>query len=406
MNKKAFAALIGAALAGQTQVAFSQQEFTDNVIRVGVMSDMSGAYADNCGPSSVEAARIAIEEFGGNIGGTPIEIITADDQNKPDIGVATAARWIDREGVDTIVTCSLTPIVLATSEAMAANKKPYMLAGSAATEATNGKCNPYTTNWAYDTYVAPRAVVEAMMAKGLDTWFFITVDLTYGKLLEEDAKRFVEAAGGKVVGFTRHPLNSTDFSGQLLEASASGAKVIAIANSGSDMANLVKQAQEYQVTQNGQVLAPVSMLLNGVHGIGVDAAQGLTFASLGYWDQNEETRELGKKFAERLNGRYPNEFQLATYSAVRHYLKAVSELGSDDGEAVMAKMRQTPVNDAFSTDVRIREDGIVARPMHIVTVKESAAVTQPWAYYDIQGVLSPEQVWRPQAESACAAFAD
>lgn len=395
-----------ALLLGQAGTSSAQQKFTDNVIRVGVMSDMAGVYSDNCGPTSVEAARIAAEQFGGKINDVPIEVVFVDDQNKPDIGIATAARWIEREGVDTIVTCSLTPIALAASEMMAKHEKPYMLAGSAATEATNSKCNAYTTNWAYDTYATPKAVVEAMTAKGLDTWFFITVDLTYGKLWEADATRFITEAGGKIVGSSRHPLNSTDFSGQLLEASTSGAKVIAIANSGSDMANLIKQAQEYQITTNGQVLAPLAMLLNGVHGIGPEAAKGLSFASLGYWDANDEMRALGDKFAQRLNGRYPNEFQLATYSAVNHYLKSVKEVGTDHGAAVMSQMRKSPVNDPLSKNVQIREDGLVLRPLNIVAVKDPSQVKKPWAYYDIVATLAPEQVWRPKSESKCPALAN
>lgn len=381
--------------------AFATPTISGDAIRIGLMSDMSGPYADNCGPSSVAAAQIAIEEFGGQIGGKPIELITADDQNKPDIGMATALRWIDNDGIDSIVTCSITPVVLGIQERMNAAKKPYMLAGSAATEATNSKCNAYTSNWAYDTYSSPKATVEAMMSQGLDTFFFITVDITFGKVWEEDAARFIEAAGGKVLGASRHPLNTTDFSGQLLAAQASGAKVIAIANAGSDLANVVKQAAEYEISTGGQVVAPLTLLLNTVHGIGLEATKGLTFATLGYWDQSEETRAIGEKFAARLNGRYPNEFQIATYSAVKHYLSAVEALQSDDGEAVNTAMRATKVNDAFTKDVAIRADGLVMRPYQIAKVVAPESNPRPWAYYELQETLPAQRVWRPVSESTC-----
>lgn len=376
-------------------------EFSDNVIRIGIMNDQSGPYADNCGPGSVASARLAIEEHGGSINGTPIEVVIADDQNKPDIGVALAQKWVEQEGVDAIVGCSASSIALAVQDIMRENEKPYLVAGSATTETTNSKCSPMTTNWAWNTYTLAKGSVQSQLDQGLDSWYFITVDYTFGKSWQEDATRFIEAAGGEVVGSTLHPLGATDFSSQLLQAQASGAKVIGIANAGADLANVLKQAKEFGIAEAGQTLAPLGLQINNVHAIGLDATQGLVVSTPAYWGMNEEVLAFSERFKEEFNGRTPNEAHLVTYSAVNHYLKSVKSAGSDAGKPVMEAMRSTPINDMISEDVTIREDGAVFRPMLKVQVKTPAASTGEWDYYEVKDWISADDVWPPLSESQC-----
>lgn len=376
-------------------------DMSGKVIRIGVMNDQSGPYADNCGPGSVASVRLAVEDFGGKIGDTPIEVVIADDQNKPDIGVAIAKKWVEQDGVDMILGCSASSIALAVQDVMAAAKKPYLLAGTASSETTNSKCSPMGMNWAYDTYTLAKGTVQAQLEDGMDSWFFITVDYTFGKQWQADATRFIEAAGGKVVGEALHPLNSNDFSSLLLQAQASGAKVIGIANSGSDLANVIKQAKEFGIVEAGQRLAPLGIQVNAVHGIGLDSTQGLVISSAAYWDLNDETRAFAKRYGAAFQNRVPNESQMVTHSAVSHYLKAVTAAGTDEGEAVVAKMRELPVTDMLVKDVAIREDGVVMRPMLKAKVKAPADSKAPWDYYEVISTIAAEDAWRPLSESTC-----
>ncbi|GLT12044.1 ABC transporter substrate-binding protein [Sulfitobacter porphyrae] len=376
-------------------------DFSDGVIRIGVMNDQSGPYADNCGPGSVASARLAVEDHGGAINGTPIEIVIADDQNKPDIGVAQAMKWVEQEGVDAIVGCSASSIALAVQDVMREREKPYLVAGSATTETTNSKCSPMTTNWAFNTYTLAKGSVQSQLDQGLDTWYFITVDYTFGKSWQEDATRFIEAAGGEVLGSTLHPLGASDFSSQLLQAQASGAKVIGIANAGADLANVLKQAKEFGIAEAGQALAPLGLQVNNVHAIGLEATQGLVVSAPAYWAMNDETKAFTERYAAAFDGRTPNESQLVTYSAVNHYLKALETAGSDEGVPVMEAMRATPIDDMISDAVSIREDGAVYRPMLKVKVKTPAESTGDWDYYDVQGWIDAGDVWPPLSESTC-----
>ncbi|MCO6188474.1 ABC transporter substrate-binding protein [Rhizobium sp. L1K21] len=375
-------------------------EISDGVIRIGVMNDQSGPYADNCGQGSVVSVKMAVENHGGAINGVPIEVVVADDQNKPDIGAAQALKWVENEGVDAIVGCSASSIALAVSDIMATHKKPYLIAGTATTETTNSKCTAYNTNWAYNTYTLAKGSVMSQLAQGLDEWYFITVDYTFGKAWQEDATKFIEANGGKVLGSVLHPLGANDFSSQLLQAQASGAKVIGIANAGSDLANVLKQAKEFGIAEAGQKLAPLGMQVNNVDGIGLETMQGLIAAAPAYWDQSPETRAFSEKWSEAMNGRKPNESQTVTYSAVDHYLKAIEAAGSDAGDDVMSNMREMPVDDLF-TKASIREDGVVFRDMLQVQVKTPAESTGDWDYYKIIGKLDAKDVWPPLEESAC-----
>lgn len=377
-------------------------EVSDNVVRIGVMADQSGPYADNCGPGSVLMVKMAVEDFGGSVNGSPIEVVVADDQNKPDIGVAQALKWVDEEGVDTIVGCSASSIAHAVNDIMRDKQKPYIVSGSASTAVTNEACSPMTTNWAFDTYTLAKGAVAAQMARGMDSWYFITVDYTFGKTWQEDATRFIEAAGGKVVGSTLHPLGTNDFSSQLLQAQASGAKAIGIANAGADLANLIKQANEFGIVAAGQNLAPLGVLINNIHAIGLEPTQGMVFSSAAYWDRDDDSRALAQRFSDAFNGRKPNEAQLVTYSAVTHYLKSVAAAGADDGVSVMASMREMPVSDAIVKDAKIRGDGVVMKPMLASKVKAPSESKGEWDYYEVIGEIAAEDAWRSEADSACA----
>lgn len=391
---------VAAALASQPAAA----AMSDNVIRIGVMNDQSGVYSDNCGPGSTAVVRLAIEDFNGEINGTKIEVVVADDQNKPDIGAATARKWVEQDGVDVIVGCSASSIALAVQEIMRANEKPYLVAGTATPDLTRKVCSPFTTQWVHDTYALPKGTVLPLMKDGQDTWFFITVDYTFGKQYQEDATRFIEAAGGKVLGSVSHPLNTSDFSAQLLQAQASGAKVIGIANSGTDFANLVKQAKEFGITDAGQILAPLGIQINLINSIGLEAAQGLRFGSAMYWDANDETRAFAERFRKVFNDRVPNEAHLGTYTAVKHYLKAVQAAGTDEGKAVSEKIYSTPVEDFIHKDIPIRADGQVMRPMLIAQIKSPSESKYPWDYYQITGELPGPDAWTPVEESSCPAL--
>lgn len=379
----------------------ARAEISDNVVRIGVMSDQSGPYADNCGPGSVAMVKLAVEDFGGNVNGTPIEVVVADDQNKPDIGAAQALKWVDEEGVDTIVGCSASSIAHAVNDIMRDKEKPYLVAGTASTALTNDACSPMTTNWGFDTYTLAKGAVASQLARGMDSWYFITVDYSFGKQWQVDATKFIEDAGGKVVGSILHPLGTTDFSSQLLQAQASGAKAIGIANAGADLGNLIKQANEFGIVAAGQQLAPLGILINNVHAIGLDATQGLVFSSAAYWDRDEDSRGLAERYSEAFNGKKPNEAQLITYSAVTHYLKAVAASGGDDGVSVMASMRETPVNDLIIKDASIRGDGVVMKPMLSSQVKSPAESKGDWDYYEMIGEIAAEDAWRSESESAC-----
>jgi branched-chain amino acid transport system substrate-binding protein len=311
-------------------------------------------------------------------------------------------KWVDKEGVDTIVGCSASSIALAVSDIMKERKKPYMLAGTASSAFTNDKCSPMTTQWVMDTYSLPKATANSLVKDGLTTWFFVTVDYAFGKAWQADTTKFVEAAGGKVVGSVLHPLNSSDFSSFLLQAQASGAKVVAFANSGSDFANGIKQAQEFGLAEGGQTLVPLGLFLNQT--IGLQILKNVKLSTPFYWDANDETRAFAKRFMAIFNDRAPNEPQAGTYSAIKHYLEAVKAAGSDDGDAVMAKMKEAPINDFEMKNVKIRDDGQVMRPLYSARIKTPEQSKGAYDYYEITGTIPAEDAWRPASESACAAL--
>ncbi|RJG41796.1 ABC transporter substrate-binding protein [Mesorhizobium sp. DCY119] len=372
-----------------------------DVIKIGIMNDQSGPYADNGGPGTVAAARLAVEDAGGVVNGKKIEIVVADDQNKPDVGVAAALKWVDEEGVDAVLGGSASSIALAIQDIMKERKKPYMLVGTAASALTDKACSPMATQWVQDTYALPKATVKSLLGQGLDTWYFVTVDYTFGKAWQADTTKFIEDGGGKVLGSVLHPLNSTDFSSYLLQAQASGAKVVAFANSGADFANAMKQAQEFGLSESGQKLAPLGLFINQTHGIGLQILQNVRLTTPFYWDRTDETRAFAKRYQAAFNDRIPNEAQAAAYSAVNHYLKAIAAAGTDEGVAVMAKMKEIPVNDFEMKDVKIRADGQVMRPLYAARIKSPDESKYPYDYYEITATVAPEDAWRPVSESSC-----
>jgi branched-chain amino acid transport system substrate-binding protein len=378
----------------------SAQGISGDVVRIGIMNDQTGPYADNCGPGSVAAAKLAVADFGGSVNGKKIELVTADDQNKPDVGVAIALRWLDNEGVDAIVGCSASSIALAIQDIMKTRNKPYLLAGTASSFFTNDKCSPMTTQWVIDTYAQPRATVKSLLAQGLDSWFFLTVDYAFGKAWQADATNFIKAGGGTVVGSVLHPLNALDLSSFLLTAQASGAKAIALANSGADFANSIKQAREFGLTSK-QTLVPLGMMISQTHGIGLKDLQNVRLTTPFYWDMTAESRAFAKRFAEASGGQLLNEAKAATYSALTHYLRAVAAAGTDEGDAVMRKMKDTPINDFEMKDVPIRADGQVMRPLYVARIKAPNESKYAYDYYEITGTIAAEDAWRPASESAC-----
>lgn len=403
MTSSTFRSLVAGAMLGAvllTGAPVSAQGISGDVVKIGIMNDQNGPYADNCGLGSIAAARLAIDDFGGAINGKKIEIVTADDQNKPDIGVAIALRWLDNEAVDAIAGCSASSIALAVQDIMKTRKKPYLLAGTAGSFFTNDKCSPMTTQWMVDTYAQPKATVKALLAQGVDTWFFLTVDYAFGKGWQADATNFIKAGGGTVVGSVLHPLNASDLSSFLLTAQASGAKAIALANSGADFANSIKQAQEFGLTKK-QMLVPLGLMISQTQGIGLRDLQNVRLTTPFYWDMTPETRAFAKRFSAAANGQILNEAKAATYSAVTHYLKAVAATGTDEGDAVMRQMKDTPVNDFEMKNVSIRADGQVMRPLYVARIKTPAESKYTYDYYEITGTIAPEDAWRPASESAC-----
>lgn len=390
-----FALLVG----GISANALAQ--ISDNVVRIGVLNDQSGPYAGELGPGAVVAAKMAIEDFGGKVAGKPIELVVGNDQNKPDVGLNIARKWIESDGVDAIIGGSASSVALAVQDFLREKKKPLLIAGSGSADLTGKACSPTSIQFVYDSYSFPKAVVGSLSKQGVKTWFFITVDYSFGKTMQAEATHFIEQSGGKVIGSVRHPLGTSDFSSYILQAQASGAQAIAFVNAGADFVNGIKQAREYGLNKNGHILTSFGVTTNMVLGVGLASAQGMQFADPFYWDATAEGRTWSKRFMERFNGQAPTFQQAGTYSAVLHYLKAVEASKSDDGPTVVAKMKLTPINDFAMKNVHIREDGQTMRPMYLVQVKTPAESTSKYDLYTIKGIIPPEQVWRPLSEGEC-----
>ena len=372
----------------------------DDVIRIGVLNDQSGVYADLGGVGSVIAAQMAVEDAGGKVLGRPVEVINADHQSKADVGAAIARKWFDEDNVDVVIGFDNSSVALAV-EQVALQKNCIAIAGAIGTTAFTGKnCTPNEAAWVYDAYALTNTLARSVVQRGGDTWFFITVDYALGHSLEDDATAAVLAAGGKVLGHARHPINTSDFSSYLLQAQASGAKVVALANAGGDMINAIKQANEFGLTRGGQKVVSLLTFITDIQSVGLTATQGLTFVTGFYWNRNDESRAWSKRFFER-HKRMPTMAQAAVYSMVRHYLRAVEAAGTDEAEAVMAKMSDMPVNDFYAKNGRVRLDGRMVHDMYFVQVKTPAELTEPWDYYKVLETIPGDQAFRPLDQGGC-----
>ncbi len=371
-------------------------------IKIGVLCDMSGPYADATGPGLSLGVQMAVEAFGGTVLGRPITVLTADDQNKPDVGAGIGRRWLDQDQVDTIVEGSASSIALAVAEMTRARNRVLLIAASTSTELTGRFCSPTSFQFGIDTYAGPKAVVSAAIKKGLKTWFILNVDYAFGHSLKLEATRFIEQGGGRLLGSTAFPLGTADVSSAVLEAQASGAQAIALACGGTDWTNVVKQSHEFGLVRTGQTLVTFLAGLHEVRSVGVATTAGMILAQSFYWDLDDGTRAFTAKFRPRHKGMPPNWQQASGYSATLHYLKAMQAAGTAEGLAVAQAMRAMPVDDFAVHAAPIRGDGQVMRPMYLAQVKPVTKTPMEDDVFDIVETLPAERIWRPSAESACA----
>jgi branched-chain amino acid transport system substrate-binding protein len=380
----------------------AQAQYTDGIIKIGVMNDMSGTYKDLSGHGSVVAAHMAVEDFGAAAKGMKVEIVGADHQNKPDVGSSVVRTWIDNDKVDVIVDVPTSSVALAVNEIVRDKNKVFLVSGAAASDLTGAKCTPNTVHWTYDTWALANGTGQAMVKTGGDTWFFLTANYAFGLALERDTAAVVVKNGGKVLGQVRHPFPATDFSSFLLQAQASKAKVIGLANAGADTINSIKQASEFGIVKGGQSLAGLLVFITDVKSLGLPIAQGLILTEAWYWDQNDANREFAKKFAEQNGGVYPSMVHAGVYSSVIHYLKAVEALKSDaDGKAVVAKMKEIPTDDPLFGKGTIRADGRKIHDMYLVEVKKPSESKGPWDYLKIRATIPAAEAFRPLNEGNC-----
>ncbi|TYO64069.1 ABC transporter substrate-binding protein [Bradyrhizobium hipponense] len=369
-------------------------------VKIGILNDQSGVYADYGGKWSVEAAKMAIEDFGGEVLGQKVELVTADHQNKPDLASSIARRWYDVENVDMITELTTSSVALAIHELSKEKKKIDIVVGAATSRLTGDACQPYGFHWAYDTRALAVGTGGALTKAGGDTWFFLTADYAFGYALEKDTSEIVTANGGKVVGSVRVPLNSSDFSSFLLQAQSSKAKIVGLANAGLDTTNSIKQASEFGIVSGGQKLAGLLMTLAEVNGLGLQAAQSLVLTEGYYWDLNDKTRNLGERFFKR-TGRMPSMIHAGTYSATLSYLKAVKAAGTKDPDAVAKKLKELPVDDDFAQGGKVLENGRMVHDMYLFEVKKPSESKKPWDYYKLLARVPGDKAFFTAKESGC-----
>lgn len=375
-------------------------KLSDDVVRIGVLTDINGPYRDFAGAGSVLATRMAIEEFGGTMFGKPIEVVFADHQNKADVGSAVAREWFAVGGVDMVIDLPNSAVALAVQQVAREAGRVCIVSSASTTDLTGKACSPTGIHWTSDAYAQAHGTAHAMVQKGEDSWYFLTVDYVGGTTLEEAAHAVLDKEGGKFLGSSRHPLNTADFSSFLLQAQSSGAKVVALANAGSDTINAIKQAHEFGLTNRGQKLVGLFVNINDIHSLSLPVAQGLIFTEAFYWDLDDQTRAWSKQFAARQKA-MPSQYQAGINSAVRHYLKAVQACGTDDGLTVVKQMRAMPVNDFFARNGRLREDGRMVHDMHLIQVKTPEESKSEWDLYTVLATIPGDQVFRPLAEGNC-----
>ena len=368
-------------------------------VKIGILNDQSGVYADYGGKYSVEAAKMAIEDFGGEVLGQKVELVTADHQNKPDLASSIARRWYDTEGVDMITELTTSSVALAIQDLSKEKKKIDIVVGAATSRITGDACTPYGFHWAYDTRALAVGTGGALVESGGDSWFFMTADYAFGYALEKDTSDIVTSKGGKVLGSVRIPLNSSDFSSFLLQAQSSKAKIIGLANAGLDTTNSIKQAAEFGIVKGGQKLAGLLMTLSEVHGLGLEAAQGLVLTEGFYWDHDDKARAFSERFMKR-TGRMPSMIHAGTYSATLSYLKAVKAAGTKDSDAVAAKLKELPVDDAFAQG-KVLANGRMVHDMYLFEVKKPSESKKPWDYYKQLAVVPGDQAFFTAKDSGC-----
>ena len=403
MKKSLLSTAVALALGVLPTAAIAQAKpaakISDGVVKIGLILDMSSLYADITGEGSATAARMAVEDFGGKVLGAPIEVMAADHQNKAEVAATMAREWYDARKVDIIADVAASATALAALEVAKQKNKLIMFSGPGSTRLTNENCTPVSVHYAYDTYALAVGTGRGVLKTGGDTWFFLTADYAFGHSLEKDTSDVLRAEGGRILGSVRHPLNASDFSSFLLQAQASKAKIIGLANAGGDTINAIKAANEFGITKT-QKLAGLLVFINDVHALGLATTQGMLLTESYYWDMNDESRKWARRFFEKMK-KMPNMVQAGTYSSVTHYLKAVQAAGTDETGAVMAKMKSMPINDFFVKNGRIREDGRMIRDMYLFEVKSPAESKYPWDYYKLKATIPGEQAFMPVAKSVC-----
>jgi len=375
-------------------------QISDDVIRIGFITDLSGVYSGPDGPGGAEAIKMAIEEMGGEINGKKIELLTADHQNKADIASAKAREWFDQRGLDMLIGGTNSSTALAMSKVAADKKKPIIVVGAGAPALTNEQCTPYTLNYAYDTVALARGTGAAVVKAGGKSWYFLTADYAFGHALQADTTKVVEAGGGKVVGSVKHPLSANDFSSFLLQAQSSKAEILALANAGADATNAIKAANEFGVTKTMR-LAGMIMFINDIHAMGLPATQGMYLTDSWYWNASEPTRAWSQKFYERRKA-MPSSLQAADYSAALQYLRAVKATGTDDADRVLAYLRENKLNDMYIKDGVVRPDGRVVHDMYLLQVKTPEESKEPWDYFKVLQTIDGNEAFTKQAETRCA----
>ena len=397
MKLKKIAAASALTLAAATG---ANAQVSGDVIKIGIITDMSGLYSDIDGAGGVEAIKMAVADMGGAVGGKKVEVVFADHQNKADVAAAKAREWFDTAGVDMLIGGTNSGTNLAMAKVAVEKKKLFISIGAATSALTNEQCNPYTVHWAYDTVALAKGTGNAVVKQGGKTWYFLTADYAFGAQLQNDTTAVVNAAGGKVVGSVKHPLSATDFSSFLLQAQASKAEILGLANAGGDTINSIKAANEFGITKTMK-LAGLLVFINDIHSLGLKTTQGMYLTDSWYWNRDAETRAWSRKFFEKVK-RMPSSIQAGDYSATLQYLNAVKATGSDDSDKVLAQMKKTPVNDIFAKGGFIRGDGRMVHDMYLMQVKSPDKSVEPWDYYNVVQTFKGEQAWTTKAESKCA----
>jgi branched-chain amino acid transport system substrate-binding protein len=392
--------LLTTAIATILMAGAAQAEISDDTVKIGYLADMSGTYRDIAGPNGLIALEMAVADFGGQVNGKKIEIVSADDRNSPDVASSTARRWVENDNVDMIAGLVASSVSIAVSDILEESGKLGIVSGSAASSITNEHCTPNHIHYVYDTYPLANGTASAIVKEGGKTWFILTADYAFGHALEADVTKVVEANGGEVIGTIRHPFPTPDFSSFILQAQGSGADVVALANAGADTTNAITTAGEFGLTQSGQTLAALLLFLTDVHALGAETAQGIQLTTGWYWDMNADARAWSDRFMEETGVR-PTMIHAGIYSSTTQYLNAIKATGSDEAQAVRKQMMDTPINDMFATNGRIREDGRMVHDMYLAQVKTPAESTNEWDLYDIVRTIPAEEAFRPLSESQC-----